>query len=157
MKTTILTAAALVAAAPAVAQMAHDGDFKAMGTAQTEVTELSANHMVMNTGATYESFDVPGDHPLAGAKGKCFGAAEVLGAEAMGGGNCVFDTAAGDKAVLHWDAAGMSPDGALTGEWSVTGGTGAWAGAKGGGTFSSLTDPDTGAFVNTVSGEIVLK
>jgi hypothetical protein len=34
---------------------------------------------------------------------------------------------------------------------------GAWTSASGGGTFSSLTNPDTGKFTNKITGDITIE
>ncbi len=126
------------------------------GTSANTMMALSESHIVMHTSSAYESFDVASGHPLEGASGPCFGAVEIKAGAVSGGGRCVYDTASGEKAVMIWTAMGMGADGALTGEWSVSGGTGAWASASGSGTFSSLTNPETGKFTNTISGEITM-
>lgn len=147
---------AILAAGPICAET-FDGGAVGHGTSMNEAMPIGEGHMVMRTSGAYEMFEVAAGHPLEGASGPCFGAVEVKGMEVSGGGNCVYDTASGDKAIMMWKATGLGADGALTGDWSVSGGSGAWANASGGGTFSSLTDPATGKFVNTITGDITME
>ena len=145
--------AAIMATSPAFAETFSSG-VAGTGTSSNEHIPIAEGHIAIRTSTSYEMFEVEAGHPLEGASGPCFGALEIKGAEVSGGGNCVYDTASGDKAVMVWKATGMGADGALIGDWSVSGGSGAWTGASGGGTFSSLTAPDTGKFINTITGDI---
>ena len=128
-----------------------------MGKADLQVMPLGENHMLMHTNTMYATYemDTPGD-PLQGMKGPCFGSMEVMSGKVAGGGHCAFTHTNGDMAAIKWTATGMSPEGAITGSWEVTGGTGKWMGATGGGTFSSLTDRETGTNENIVEGEVTL-
>lgn len=148
--------AAILAANPAFAETFSSGAV-GMGTSSNEPMPIAEGHIVMRTSGSYESFEVEAGHPLEGASGPCFGAVEIMGSDVSGGGNCVYETSSGDKAVMIWTATGLGADGALTGDWTVSGGSGAWANASGGGTFSSLTDPDTGKFANTITGDITIE
>ncbi|WP_170477274.1 hypothetical protein [Ruegeria arenilitoris] len=150
-----LVIAAIVSISPAYAETFSSGAV-GIGTSSNEPMPIADGHMVMRTSGSYEMFEVEPGHPLEGASGPCFGAVEIMGTEVSGGGNCVFDTASGEKAVMAWEATGLGADGALTGNWSVSGGSGKWTSASGGGTFSSLTDPDTGKFANTITGDITI-
>ncbi len=134
----------------------YDAAGKGTGVSSNKVFGISDGHAVIKSQTDYDSFEVSAGHPLEGATGSCFGSMLIKGAEVSGAGNCVFDTTSGDKAVMSWTATGIGADGALTGDWSVSGGTGGWASATGGGTFSSFTDPDTQKFVNTISGSLEL-
>ncbi len=135
----------------------YDAAGKGMGMNANQVYGISDGHAVVKTQTDYDSFEVAAGHPLEGASGSCFGAVLINGAGVSGTGNCVFDTASGDKAVMTWTATGLGEGGALTGDWTVSGGSGNWASATGGGSFSSLTDPDTKKFVNTISGSITVE
>ncbi|WP_170578360.1 hypothetical protein [Ruegeria arenilitoris] len=135
----------------------YDAAAKGMGTNANQVYGISDGNAVVKTQTDYDSFEVAAGHPLEGATGSCFGALLVNGAAVSGTGNCVFDTTSGDKAVMTWTATGLGADGALTGDWTVSGGSGSWASAIGGGSFSSLTDPDTKKFVNTITGSITIE
>lgn len=141
--------------APAQAET-YDSGSKGMGTNANKVYGISDGRAVVQSQTNYDSFEVAAGHPLEGASGTCFGALLVSGASVSGTGNCVFDTAAGEKAVMSWTATGIGADGALSGDWTVSGGSGNWASASGGGAFSSLTDPDTSKFVNTITGSITI-
>ncbi|WP_027243870.1 hypothetical protein [Leisingera daeponensis] len=127
------------------------------GTATSSATEIADGHMVMQISSSYENVEMEdAEHPMNGAAGPCFGAVEAAPAGVTGSGICAFTDSAGEKVVLHWDAEGMDGSGALTGTWTLGGGTGPWADAKGGGTFSSLTDPETGKFVNTITSSVTM-
>ena len=155
-QTTAITVFAIGLSTSAQAET-YDAAGKGMGTNANEVYGISDGHAVIKSQTNYDSFEVAAGHPLEGASGVCFGSALINGAGVSGTGNCVFDTASGDKAVMTWIATGFGADGALTGDWTVSGGTGGWASATGGGTFSSLTDPDTKKFVNTISGSFTVE
>ncbi|PWJ12951.1 hypothetical protein [Jannaschia seohaensis] len=157
MKIATTTTRVCMLAAGAAAAETFSGGVLGRGTGDTTMMPVSETLIVMKTDAMYESFEVAPGHPLEGASGPCFGAVEIKAGAVTGSGRCVYDTASGDKAVMMWQATGLSENGALTGEWSISGGTGAWATATGSGGFSSLTDPETGKFVNTISGDIVME
>lgn len=147
--------AAILAATPAVADT-FSGTSIGKGSATSQVMPLAEGTMVIKTDSAYEMFEVEDGHPLQGASGPCFGAVSVVAGSVSGGGNCVYETSNG-QAIMQWTAMGMSADGALVGSWIVLGGSGGWAMASGGGSFSSLTDPQTGKFVNTIHGSITMK
>ena len=155
--TTTAIAVLAVSSAASVSAETYEGDVKGMGMNASTVHPIADGHALIQSQTIYDSFEVAVGHPLEGATGVCFGAIMVKGADVSGGGNCVLDTAAGEKAVTRWTVTGIGGDGALTGDWSVAGGTGGWENASGGGGFSSLTNPDSGAFVNTISGEITVE
>ena len=149
--------AALVLAATGVHAETMMTKGKGMGQASLETMQLGENHMVMHTNTAYSTYEMEAaDDPMQGMSGPCFGSMEVMAGKVSGGGHCAFTHANGDMAAIKWTATGMSPEGAITGDWEVTGGTGKWMGATGGGTFSSMTDQATGANENTVEGEVTL-
>ncbi len=154
--TTAATVLTLGLSAGLTSAESYDAAGKGMGTEENHVFSISDGHAVVKSQTNYESFEVAAGHPLEGASGMCFGSILVNGAGISGTGNCVFDTASGEKAVMTWIATGRGDDGALTGDWTVSGGSGNWASATGGGTFSSFTDPDTRKFVNTITGNITV-
>ncbi|MFW8593059.1 hypothetical protein [Cribrihabitans neustonicus] len=156
-----LTAAAIstcaAVAAPAGAETTWDQPGKGMGISSSTVTEIAESHMVMQIRSDYESVEMGDEsHPMQGAAGPCFGAVEIASGAADGNGICAFTDNAGDTVVLHWTAKAMDETGALTGDWEVSGGTGKWQEAKGGGEFSSLTDPESGQFVNTFTSNVTV-
>lgn len=152
----ILTIAAVCAATPLWADT-YEGSGKGMGTSENKMMPIAEGHIVMQTLSNYESFDVSDEHPLKGASGPCFGSAEIKGSELSGGGICTYTTADGEKAVINWHMTNLGEGGAVEGDWTVSGGTGKWATASGGGKFSSLTDQETKKFVNTVSGNFTFQ
>lgn len=135
----------------------YSGGAVGHGTSAGATMSLSETHIVLHSESMYESFDVAPGHPLEGATGPCFGAIEIKAGQVAGSGRCVYDTASGETAVMIWTATGLGENGAITGEWSISGGTGGWAAASGGGTFSSSTDPATGKFANTITGDITIE
>lgn len=150
-------AAVAICAATAAAETAWDQPGKGIGISSSTVTEIGDNHMVMQIRSDYETIEMEDNaHPMHGAAGPCFGAVEVDASSAKGNGICAFSDGSGDKVVLHWTASGMDASGALTGEWQVSGGTGKWQEAKGGGSFSSLTDPSNGKFVNSFTSDVTV-
>lgn len=153
---TVLTATIVLAATGAHAEtMMTKG--KGMGQAETQIMQMGEDHMIMHTNTAYSTYEMDSaDDPMQGMSGPCFGAMEVMAGKVSGSGYCAFTHQNGDMASIHWSATGMSPEGAVTGEWHVTGGTGKWMGATGGGTFSSMTDQATGMSENTVEGEVTL-
>jgi hypothetical protein len=148
---------AVIAASNPVFAETFGGGVVATGTSSNQPMPIAEGHLVMHTSGNYEAFEVESGHPLEGASGPGFGAVEIMGTEVSGGGNCVFESASAEKAVMTWTATGMGADGALTGDWAVAGGSGAWANASGGGTYSSLADPQTGKFTNTITGDITIE
>ncbi len=127
-----------------------------VGTSETTVTQIAEGHLVMVTNSTYEGFSVD-DNPMSTSTGVCNGTMEMMAGKLSGGGHCVYSDADGDSWVVNWVSNAMSDKGAVEGDWVMTGGSGKYAGASGGGTFSSLTDQETGKFVNTTTGEVTLK
>ena len=128
-QTTAITFFAIGLSAAAVSADTFDAGAKGMGVNANEVIGISDGFAVIKSQTDYDSFEVAAGNPLEGATGSCFGAVLVRGAEASGTGNCVFDTALGNKAVMTWKATHIGADGALSGDWAVSGGTGDWAGA----------------------------
>ncbi|MSU89038.1 hypothetical protein GE300_05280 [Rhodobacteraceae bacterium 2CG4] len=123
----------------------------------SKVHQLSDSHMVIMNHSEYtEIADADPSNPLHGATGPCFGATEVKPPQVTGAGRCVFTASGGDMISIEWTATGMSEQGAITGDWQLVGGTGAFDGASGGGQFSSLSDNDAGEETNTIGGEITL-
>lgn len=127
------------------------------GTSTSSVTQIADGFMVMQISSTYDTVEMEdASHPMHGASGPCIGAVEIDDGIVDGAGICTFTDAAGNKVVLHWDAEEMEDSGALAGTWHLSGGTGPWENTEGGGDFSSLTDPETGKFVNTISSSMII-
>lgn len=146
-----------VASGAATAGTEWDQDGVGSGSSTSTVTQIADGYMVMHVSSAYDTVEMADpDHPMHGASGPCFGAVEIAAAAASGGGICTFTDSSGHMAVLHWEAERMEASGALIGNWSISGGTGPWDGASGGGQFSSLTDPASGNFVNTITSKITL-
>ena len=155
----ILTTSAFLAAYAFAAQAggSYDSSGVATGITKNVVKMASEGHVVMQTMGIYETVttDDP-DNPMNGLSGECFGALEIKGTTATGGGLCVFRGDGEDAMSVRWTAEGMTAQGALAGRWNATGGTGALAGATGGGSFHSLTNMETGTFENTLTGALTV-
>lgn len=146
-----LTAVAVLAAGPALAETV-DASGKGMGASANEMTAVADGHMVMKTSSVYDGFETEG--PFKGATGECFGAAEVKAGAVDGAGLCLFRTEGDETAIVSWAMNALGEGGATMGQWQVTGGTGKWATASGGGDFTNTTNPETGRFENVISGEV---
>ena len=87
--------------------------------------------------------------------GECMGGMLVtVGAGATGVGTCIWKDADGDTFFGPWNASGMTPERASVGTWFVSGGTGKFAKATGGGTFKTLSNPESGDSKLDVVGSI---
>ena len=150
----IIATAALLAALPAMA-LAGPVDVSSTRTGQSTstVTEVAEGHLVLDAHTDYAATEAGGGNPMAGLYGPCFGVVEMMRGVASGGGLCTW-TDGTDSALIAWDAASIDPSGALSGTWSMRGGTGKWATASGGGHFVSVTDPATGVATNTITGAL---
>ena len=146
-----LTFVATLVAGPVLAETV-DASAKGMGASTNEMTAIADGHMVMKTASVYEGFETEG--PFNGATGECFGAAEIKSGVVDGSGLCLFQTEGDETAIVSWVMNALGEGGATMGEWEVTGGTGKWANASGGGAFTNTTDPDSGQFENVISGDV---
>ncbi|UWQ21172.1 hypothetical protein [Jannaschia sp. W003] len=155
-KTSLVGAFACIAA-----PLAWAGEMTVSGTghgqADNTMHAVAEGHMLVELRTIYDDFQLDDPaNPMNGMTGPCFGAMEVKAGAVAGGGRCLYTDADGDMVSMQWTPSGLGADGAVTGDWSVTGGTGKWVEASGSGDFSSLTDPGTGRNVNTVSGTVTL-
>lgn len=156
LKMTCAVLAALMTTQASAASFNADG--KATGTSKTQVIEIAADHMILDSRTEYASFEmVDTTNPMSQLKGECFGVIEVRGGAAEGGGVCVLDGLAGDQVLLGWTARRLDPRGSIHGYWTVNSGKGTWQQASGGGTFSSRTNPSNGTSENTIKGAITLR
>jgi len=149
----------LVALAAGSAAIAESFDAGGVASGTTEVTPmpLEEGRMVMALTTTYDSMMGNDDsNPLAGMRGECTGSALQDGEALEGSGFCVFKGDGADAALVRWTATGRDSAGAMTGDWELRGGTGRFEDGSGGGTFSSVVDPETGAAENTIAGNIDL-
>ena len=156
----LLIAAACLAAATAGTQAGETFDAGGVGkgTNKSSVVMVREGHMLMNSISTYTGYEAAdAKSPMNGMTGTCRGAIEFKIPSATGQGHCEFTDKSGDKQISTWVATGVAKGGALTGTWTVVGGTGRYQNASGGGTFHSLTDRKAGTFVNTVKGAILIK
>ncbi|MGJ8617504.1 MAG: hypothetical protein ACSHWS_11740 [Sulfitobacter sp.] len=152
--------AAVITVASALPCVADTLDMSSVTTGQTNnvVHPINEGRMIVFTNTEYTANDQDGAGTLlTGMTGKCSGTIDLEPPAASGQGHCLFTTTAGDIAFTKWVATGMTAEGAIAGDWSSVGGTGAFANATGGGTFVSATDPATGKTQNTISGSVELQ
>lgn len=141
----------------AQAGQVFDGSGTGTGQSQNEIIVLGDGHIVMHSVGAYEPLQTNDpDSPMAGLPGKCFGSIEIKGASASGAGHCVFAQQETAAVITDWQVTGMDANGALSGQWSVVGASGTAAGLSGGGSFSNLTDRETGQMENTITGALTL-
>lgn len=132
-----------------------DGSGTGKGQSMNEITVLGEGHILVQSSTTYMPMAANDpNNPFSNIPGKCFGSFEINRGSASGGGHCVFTKEGVSTIVTDWTVTGMSPNGAMTGTWSVIGASGAAAGLTGGGHYSNLTDRETGTFENTITGAL---
>lgn len=159
---TFKTAFAIIAVAMSTATQAFAAAFVsdgvATGQSKSEITEFSADHMIMNTRTNYTKLEMEDpSNPMNKLSGSCFGVMEIRGGAVQGNGVCVLDGLEGDRVLLGWTARRIDPQGQVHGYWTVNSGTGLWLQASGGGTFTSKVNPANGAATNTLKGAITLR
>ena len=152
----VSTLALVVAAGTAMAGESYDVSGSSVGQAENSYTPLGESHIYITSTTAYT---LPANGtPLDGSKGECSGYIQVaLGSGAVGSGFCVWSDADGDTWFGPWNVTGASAEGASQGNWYVSGGTGKYASAAGGGTFVTLTNPATGESKLDVAGSVTLK
>ncbi|WP_425091938.1 hypothetical protein [Tropicimonas sp. S265A] len=134
-----------------------DGSGTGAGQSQNEIVILGDGHMVMHSVGVYEPLATNDPNsPMAGLPGKCFGSIEIRGGSATGAGHCVFANQEETAVITDWQVTGLAANGALSGQWTVVGAAGAATGLTGGGSFSNLTDRETGTFENTITGALTM-
>lgn len=140
----------------ALAGGSYDVSGSTLGKSDSVIMPMGETRIFMDLNSTYTMPE--NGSPTAGAEGKCFGYMDVtIGAGATGSGTCVWTDADGDAWFGPWSVVGMSPERAAQGTWYVAGGTGKFEGVSGGGTFSTLTNPQNGDSKLDVAGSIVMK
>lgn len=153
---TITLVAAAVLGSGALAGESFDVGATTVGTSTSTYVPFGETHVFIDMKTAYTMPD--NGSPIAGMTGDCFGYMEVaIGKGATGSGTCVWSDADGDTWVGPWQINGMSPERASQGTWIVAGGTGKFVGASGGGTFTALTNPQTGESQLNVKGSMVLE
>lgn len=131
-------------------------DGTGMGSDSNEVMPINDDLIVIKAASNYTGFETSNpDNPLATLKGPCFGSMVIEKGKVSGGGNCHYTDADGDVAIMTWTAEGMGADGKTMGSWRVSGGTGKWTEATGGGSFNAGTDA-SGTYSNQVTGELTM-
>mgnify|MGYP006293289455 FL=1 len=153
----LIAAACCIAAGTAAlpGEIASSGMGK--GMSKNTPHALGEAHILVQMHTEYEDFTFEAEgHPMTGMSGPCFGAIEIKAGAVSGGGKCLYTDAEGEMVTMDWTAGAMDPSGAMTGTWAVSGGTGKWMAASGEGTFSSMTNQETGENANTVSGTLMM-
>ncbi len=157
MRTIALTAAGLAALATAGWAETYNVAGTGHGKSMSVPMPISEDLVVVHANTMYEGFEGEDPNsPLAGVKGPCFGSVMIDKGAVSGEGLCHYTDADGDMVLMTWTATGMAEGGRTTGDWEVTGGTGKWDGASGGGTFNAGTDAME-KYTNMVTGEVTLK
>ncbi len=156
MKHTTLLAFFVSAGAAIAGDASYDISGTTVGKSENQYIPLGETHLFIDLSSKYILPD--SGTPLDGMTGECMGSMQVaLGAGADGNGVCIWTDAAGDIWYGPWDVVGMTADRATLGTWYVSGGTGKFAMATGGGTFMTLTNPETGESKLDVLGSVTLK
>lgn len=134
----------------------YDVSGTSIGQSDSKYTPLGETHLFIDLDSTHTLSD--NGTPIAGMEGKCSGHMQVeIGAGAQGIGVCIWADKDGDKWFGSFTVTGMNADRVTQGTWYVTGGTGKFASATGGGSFNTLTNPDSGESKLDVFGSITLK
>ncbi|MEZ5478936.1 MAG: hypothetical protein R3E95_16095 [Thiolinea sp.] len=112
---------------------------------------LSAEHTVLfasmeESAVTEDYLDTPW---AGGVAGICGGVVEIKGKDMKGNGLCTFADADEDQFVVAWEAQAMNEKGGPQGVWKITGGTGKYANAEAGGSYTDLPDAE-GSDTSTV-------
>lgn len=156
---TISTALFLVISSTAVsAGQTYDCSGTATGQSSAMIVPLAENHLVMLLPSKQTGFYMAVDgHPFEGLSGNCNGALEVINGAAIGQGLCVYENAVGDSMAVRWTGETITAEGALQGNWLIIGATGGLAGMTGGGDFTNLTNPETGAESISFTGAVTTK
>lgn len=116
--------------------------------ATTKVYEIDKGHMLVAGEWSGTSFNDAGSGMLHGAATMCPGMVDIqANGEHYGHGYCVFTDAAGDKVYSTWECKGPLP--CNNGTATFTGGTGKYAGIKGGFTWQN-----SGTAVQSPSGQM---
>lgn len=150
----ITTLGMIVMASTAYAD-SYDISGSTVGTSNSKYVPMGETHIYVDLNSKYTLPD--NGTPMAGMAGECMGYMQIaVGSGAQGSGMCVWTDGEGDTWFGPWDVKGMGADRATQGTWYVSGGTGKFANATGGGTFSSVTDPQSGDSALDVSGSVTL-
>lgn len=102
-----------------------------------EVMQPAPNHTIISASA-YGTGYVTRDEasPLKGAYGSCLLFNEVIDGKPNGELRCVRTDAQGDRFLITGKVKSYDANGAMTGSYTVSGLTGKWVGASGGGNFT---------------------
>lgn len=130
-------AAALLALGAAPAGAADASACYGAYYTHVDVMQVAANHVVISAAAHGTGYVTRDDKsPMKGAYGSCVLFNEVIDGKPNGELRCVRTDAQGDTFLIVGKVKAYSPSGAMTGSYTITGLTGKWVGAKGGGNFS---------------------
>lgn len=104
----------------------HAG-FKVIGT----VTKIADNHTMGNGTAWGVAYDDAGHGVLHMGTAMCPNFSEVIGSKLSEQGECTWSDRQGDKIFTRFSATGDVKSGAVTGDQTIHGGTGKFAGIEG--------------------------
>ncbi|MCV2882845.1 hypothetical protein [Actibacterium sp. XHP0104] len=143
---------------PTQAEQTYSNTGMAKAKVMSTVHGIGDGHMVIQIHSEFTNVTTEDtSNPLNGASGPCFGSVEIIVPNVTGGGHCVYTDTQGDMAVLTWTSTQLTEGGGTAGSWQLTGGSGKYAGATGGGGYATTTDNDAGIQTNQISGDITLR
>ncbi|WP_424940765.1 hypothetical protein [Aliiroseovarius sp. S253] len=133
----------------------YDVSGTTVGKSENKYMPLGETHVFVDLKSMYTLPE--NGSPLDGMTGECLGSMQIaLGSGASGMGVCTWSDADGDTWFGPWNVTGMTPERASVGTWYVAGGTGKFANATGGGTFTTATNPETGDSKLDVLGSVAV-
>lgn len=139
---------------------ARGEEFSAVGEIETtnnhDVHALSENHVVLLVSMQERLVLDDQASPWHEATGPCGGAVEIKNGIVSGSGLCAFTDKKGDKFVISWTAESMNEQGGPVGIWSLTDGTGQYAGAEANGEYSDVPSEDPKFSTVLLTGNLVL-
>lgn len=151
----LMTTLGMIVLGSAAYADSYDISGSTVGKSTSSYVPMGESHVYVDLNSKYTLPD--NGTPMAGMAGECMGYMQIaVGAGAEGSGMCVWTDGDGDTWFGPWDVNGMGADRSTQGTWYVAGGTGKFANATGGGTFTSLTDPQSGDSALDVSGSVTL-
>ena len=93
-------------------------------------------------------------NPLNGAQGSCGGSALIQNGKVTGSGFCIYTDSDGDQSIVSWTAQALNKSGGNDGVWEFVTGTGKYANASGGGSYSNQPSEDRTTSVNSIIGTL---
>lgn len=126
-----------IAAAPGTAATLDARSCYGAHYTNVEVLQPAPNHTIISASANGTGYVTRDEaSPLKGAYGTCVLFNEVIDGKPNGELRCVRTDADGDKFLVTGKVKAYDARGAMTGTYTLTGLTGKWVGASGGGNFT---------------------